>query len=60
MKVDKFKAILELKLGEIETLVQDNMPSKGNVESDCQRLCLINRINNLSSCINSIEQSDLH
>lgn len=59
MKANKLKSLLEDKAEELRSMIESNMQSKGNVEVDCQRLCLINRLNDLSYCINGIEQSDL-
>ncbi len=38
--------------------ILDLMPSKGNKEADCQKLCLKNALNHLDSCINGIELED--
>ncbi len=35
------------------------LPSKGDVESECQRLCLLNRLGELEHAFNGLEESDL-
>lgn len=59
MKVNKLTILLESKVDEIRELIVTNMQSKGVVESECQRLCLENRLNCFEQYINGIEQSDL-
>lgn len=36
----------------------EQMPSKGLVEEDCQKLCLINRLNDLEYTINGTTDED--
>jgi hypothetical protein len=40
-------------------LLFEQMPSKGDVEEDCQRLCLINRLSDLEHYITGTEPEDL-
>lgn len=44
--IDQFQALI------------DQMPEKGIVEEDCQRLCLQNRLNDLQYTVNGTEPED--
>lgn len=50
----KLRAELEI----IEKII-DTLPQKGNTSEDCQKMTLINAVNNLDSAINGIEDEDL-
>ncbi len=50
---------LEYLTGEIRTVIEHHMPSKGDVEEDCQRLCVLNSLSTLEHTINGIESADL-
>jgi phosphopantetheine adenylyltransferase len=40
-------------------LLIEQMPSKGDVEADCQRLCLLNRVSEVEQYINGTKPEDL-
>lgn len=59
IELDELRTRLEDKAEEIREIIESYMPSKGDVEEDCQRLCLIHRLNALEYTINGIEEDDL-
>jgi hypothetical protein len=50
---------LENRIEEIQTLITENMPSKGDKEEDCQRLCLLNRLSDFEHTVNGTTMKDL-
>lgn len=59
MSVKKLKTLLESKTEEIRCVIESNIASKGCVESECQRLCLLNRLSDFEHYVNGIVDSDL-
>jgi hypothetical protein len=59
MKLKTLQAKIEKHLEAIRTLVQDNMQSKGDKETECQRLCVLNRVSDVEHASNGIVESDL-
>jgi hypothetical protein len=45
--------------GMLTTLVVNNIPQRGNTSEECQRIALINAINQLEHCINGVTEEDL-
>jgi hypothetical protein len=58
-ELDTFKKALLSKLELMEDYITTTLPSKGDVESECQRLCILNALGNLEACINGTEVDDL-
>lgn len=59
MELSTLQSELHAKAEDIRALITENLPSKGDVESDCQRLYLLNRLDTLCYGFNGIESSDL-
>lgn len=59
MKVDDLVNILESHTAEIREIIESNMPSKGDSEDLCQRLCLLNALNDLEYLVAGIKAEDL-
>jgi hypothetical protein len=57
-EIDQFRGCAESPLEVLRLLIED-MPSKGDREEDCQRLVLLNRLNDLERAIESVCQNDL-
>ena len=58
MKIEKFKEKAENLLGKLEDLIC-TMPQKGNKSTDCQRVYLQQKINEVYHAVNGTEQKDL-
>ena len=50
---------LEEKANDIRFIIESIMPSKGDKEEYCQRLCLLNRLSDFEYAINGITSNDL-
>lgn len=59
MDIKEFKSKAEDLLGQLESLIQ-TMPQKGDTSTDCQRVCIQQKINEVYYAINGTEQSDLN
>lgn len=46
-------------LGQIETLINERIPQKGDISDDCQHVTLINALGDLESAFNGLDRSDL-
>ena len=57
-KLSIIKSQANFLMEELEELIRE-LPSKGDVESECQRLCLLNRLSDLEKTFNGLEESDL-
>lgn len=57
MNAKEFKRKSEKLISEIEKLIQQ-MPQKGNTQSECQKLTLQQTINEFSYAVNGVEDSD--
>ena len=53
----QFHAKAEYLLGELHDLII-TVPVKGMIEEDCQRCCLLNRLNDLHSAVNGATVKD--
>lgn len=58
LKLALFKEVAEELVERLKMVVVD-MPSKGDKEEDCQRLCLLNKIYEVEYCINGTEPQDM-
>lgn len=56
-KLDKFKSMAAHHINELHDLI-NAMPSKGDVEADCQRLCLLNRLSAFEHHVNGVIVED--
>lgn len=56
---DHVRTCLSSLLGAVEDFIEKSMPSKGDKEYLCQKLCVQNSLNALQRSIGSIEQPDL-
>jgi hypothetical protein len=59
MNLKEFQAEAEYLIEQLEDLVQNNMPLKGNKSSECQRTYLTQQINEVYYAINGTTQEDL-
>lgn len=46
-------------LEQIETLIKQRIPQKGDIADDCQHVILINALGDLESAFNGLDRSDL-
>lgn len=58
MRTEDFKEKAEDLLTELETMITDELPFKGNSEEESQKVCLMNAIHKLRSIVNGVEDSD--
>jgi hypothetical protein len=57
-QIKRFKTKSERLLAEIRETIESEMPIKGECESECQRLALINLCDTFQQKINAIEKDD--
>ena len=57
-QIKRFKTKSERLIDELRELIEGELPSKGDIESDCQKLVLINRCCALEQAISGVEKSD--
>ena len=58
-RTNAVKGLLEEKLQELVNLVEESLPQRGNTSSECQRIGLINAINEVDHLVSGIESVDL-
>lgn len=58
MRTEDFKEKAEDLLTELETMITDELPFKGNSEEESQKVCLMNAIHKLRAIVNGVEDSD--
>lgn len=59
METEELMQILDDKTEEIRDIIEANMPSNGDIEEDCQRLCLLNRLSDFEQYVSGIVDDDL-
>ena len=59
MKAQKFQQMLETKVAQIEQLLREHLPQKGDTAWDCQLISCLNEVWALRSAISGITDSDL-
>ena len=52
------QANIQIKIESLYNYVEIHIPSKGDKESDCQRLCILNRLSDAEHCVNSLTDED--
>ena len=58
MKLDYFQDSLKGHIYDCRELI-NKMPKKGDTEEDCQKLCLLNRLNEFEYFVNGVISDDL-
>jgi len=59
MELGKLQYILDSKVSDIREFIKAEIPPTGLKESDCQQLCLLNRLNEFERAVVGITKSDL-
>jgi len=59
MNLIELQHLLEDKAEEIGAIIRGEMPSKGDIEEDCQRLYLLNRLSEFEHAVKGITENDL-
>lgn len=59
MNVNQLQHALYQHIDAIALLITAHMKTTGDSEIDCQRLCILNRLNTVTHYVNGIEQNDL-
>ena len=59
LKLIQLKNKLDEQYEIIHQLIMENLESNGDKECDCQRICVLNALNNLEHTFSGIEQGDL-
>ncbi len=58
MNIDEFKNKLDNLISEAENVIEE-MPQKGDKSTDCQKINLIQALNQFQHCVNGTTQEDL-
>lgn len=59
MSLEKLQEKLEIHTNKLLILIDKHMKDDGLKECDSQRICLLNRLNDLEYTINGIQEEDL-
>lgn len=59
MTVEQIQEKAQELIDQLTQLVNETVPQKGNSESECQHVCVINAIGNLESTLSGISPEDL-
>ena len=59
MKLENLQLLLEEKVEEIITIINENIPQKGDKCCDCQKMTMLQSLNNFSYTVNGLEKGDL-
>ena len=59
MEKDELVKQAEVLLEQLETLIENNMPYKGDTTDECQKTTIILALNEISFTLNGLEEEDL-
>jgi hypothetical protein len=59
MSKDELVKQAEVLLEQLETLIENNMPYKGDTTDECQKTTIILALNEVSFTLNGLEEEDL-
>jgi hypothetical protein len=59
MSKDELVKQAEVLLEQLETLIENNMPYKGDTTDECQKTTIILALNEISFTLNGLEEEDL-
>ena len=59
MEKDELVKQAEALLEQLETLIDNNMPYKGNTTEECQKTTIMLALNEVSFTLNGLEEEDL-